>query len=580
MANSQATVRSTGIFPVPGWIATAALIVTLLVPMAAKAQDAGQQQGPGEPSRAIRLSYVDGDVQLAQNGEVTTQHAVINTPLLQGTTITTADSGRAEIQFEDGSVARLAPNSALTLKVLTGQSPDGSAEMDLDHGLAYFELQGTGQNGQMSVHFGHSEVTASGFTVLRVTDDTPPGELAVFAGNAQLDRDYGAVTLSMHAGESVDLSASDQASYKLSESIPPDSWDTWNTDRDQELASEAQQSTAPADVGADASNPAWNDLDANGTWYDVPDQGYVWSPYDAANPGWDPYGNGNWTFTVGYGYTWASAYPWGYMPYSCGAWNFYGGFGWGWAPGMGGCTPWWGVGYYGGPMIGSHPIWYRPVQRPIAPRRPIGGRPVPLIAVNRVMPPGHIANLPLRNRTVPVTIRGHEVLPMRSTSLNAGLGRSAYAGHSGGMGFVGSPAVGAVGAPPRTFGGPPRPLGTPAGLTPLGGIGQAPVRPGYVHGPEPLAGYHFPARSGYATPGRTYTGPRPLTGFGRPATGSSGGYHGAAGMPHSGGGFHGGGGYHGGGGGGFHGGGGGGFHGGGGGGGAHGGGGGGGGGHH
>ena len=48
-------------------------------------------------------------------------------------------------------------------------------------------------------------------------------------------------------------------------------------------------------------------------------QGYIWSPYDAANAGFDPYGIGNWMWTPGFGYIWASGYPWGYMPFQCGA---------------------------------------------------------------------------------------------------------------------------------------------------------------------------------------------------------------------------------------------------------------------
>ena len=62
-------------------------------------------------------------------------------------------------------------------------------------------------------------------------------------------------------------------------------------------------------------------------------------------------------WTPGYGYLWVSGYPWGYMPFQCGAWNFYDGFGWGWAPGMGGCRPWWGMGFYGGPNLRPCAAW-------------------------------------------------------------------------------------------------------------------------------------------------------------------------------------------------------------------------------
>src|SRR5580658_9007216 len=365
----------------------------------------------GPAARAVRLSSVDGQVQIAQGKQVLAEAGVANTPLFEGTTVTTADDGRAEIQFEDGSVARLSPNSALTLKVLRGAGPNGEAELTLDGGLGYFELQGAGQSGLFKVEFGDSVVTPSGFSVVRINLDNPPGELAVFSGNAHLERGS-AMTVDLHGGESVALSSNDVSRYTLNETIEPDSWDSWNSDRDQVLTSESAAKTGATKDYANASNPAWNDLDANGNWYNVPGQGNIWSPYDASNPGWDPYGNGNWMMSPGYGYTWISANPWGYLPYQCGMWNWYDTFGWGWAPGMGGCNPWWGggLGYYG-PNIGIGFGGYRPPMRPRPPRRPLGG--TGLIAVNRRPIPGNVA-LPARDRTGVVTIAGHTVMAMHS----------------------------------------------------------------------------------------------------------------------------------------------------------------------
>jgi hypothetical protein len=365
----------------------------------------------GPAARAVRLSSVDGQVQLAQGKQVLAAAGVANTPLFEGTTVTTADDGRAEIQFEDGSVARLSPNSALTLKVLRGAGANGEAEITLDGGLGYFELQGAGQAGTIKVEFGDSVVTPSGFSVLRINLDNPPGELAVFSGNAHLERGS-ATTVDLHGGESVALSANDVSRYTLNETIEPDSWDSWNSDRDQALTSESAAKTGATKDYSNSTNPAWNDLDANGNWYNVPGQGNIWSPYEASNPGWDPYGNGNWMMSPGYGYTWISANPWGYMPYQCGMWNWYDSFGWGWAPGMGGCNPWWGGGLgYFGPNIGIGYGGYRPPMRPRPPRRPLGN--AGLIAVNRRPMPGNAA-LPARDRTGVVTIAGHTVMPMHS----------------------------------------------------------------------------------------------------------------------------------------------------------------------
>lgn len=387
-----------------------ALLTTgvLLAGIATVAQDA--PQGSGQPARAVRLSYVDGQVKLSQGDQVLADNAVANTPLFEGMQLTTGDDGKAEIQFEDGSVVRVAPDSSLTLSVLNGAGASADAELNLNVGLAYFEIQGGGQAGQFGVHFGSSVATTSGFTALRVVMDQPPGSLAVFSGNVHLKIADGGIPIEtdLHSGENIALNASDPTEYALSDTIDPNSWDAWNSDRDQDLTNEASMQTdTPESLGA-SQNPAWNDLDANGTWYDVPSQGYVWSPYDAENANFDPYGNGNWVYTVSYGYVWASGYPWGYMPYHCGSWNFYSGFGWGWSPGIGGCNPWWGAGVYVGPNIGIAPVGYRPIPRPLPPNWPIRHRPIPIVPVHRHIV---IANtsFPARDRNSQVTIAGSMV---------------------------------------------------------------------------------------------------------------------------------------------------------------------------
>lgn len=521
--------RRAGFGPASTLFAAAALIAGFLsLSPLLRGQDTGQ------PARAVRLSSVDGKVTISQDNQVVTDQAVVNTPLLEGMTLTTADDGRAEVQFEDGSVARISPDSSLTLKILRGQGASTDTEVDLNKGLGYFELQNNGQSGPMRVKFGDSVVTGSGFTILRVKDDNPPGQLAVFSGNAHLERSSG-LALDVHGGESVDLSASDPNGYNLAESIEPDSWDAWNSDRDTALNAETSTETgASAEVsGGQNDNPAWGDLDANGSWYNVPDQGYVWSPYDAQDPGFDPYGNGNWVMTPGFGYTWASAYSWGYLPYQCGAWNFYSGFGWGWAPGMGGCTPWWGMGFYGGPNIGFAPGWYRPIHRPIGrPIIPRPGHPVPVIAVNRhsmVL----TAGLPARDRNTPVAINGRTVMAMRSMPANSMLGHAAFGVRSG------------------YTAGARRPLGIATGNTRQAYMATRPAYAPSSHEPGIYSGAqrsYFP-RNAYAP--ASHGSSQPVRSYTAPATHYSGGGGGGEAY-HGGGRMSGGGAYHGGGGGGGH----------------------------
>ena len=448
-------------------------LAAVCLPTIVRAEDAAA------PARAVRLSSVEGQVQISQGGQLLADQALANTPLFEGTQVTTGDDGKVEIQFEDGSVARLSPDSSLTLTTLRGQGSSGEAEILLESGLAYFELQDGAQDGPIRVHFGDALATTTGFTVIRVRIDNSPGELAVFSGNAHLERGN-AFAVDLHGGQSLVLNGSDLTRYNLAESIEPDSWDAWNSDRDQALTEVAAQQTGAASnfVSNDSNNPAWSDLDANGNWYNVPGQGYIWSPFAASSAGWDPYGCGRWMWTPRYGYIFVSCESWGYMPYQCGSWNYYQSFGWGWGPGSGGCNPWWGGGsYWGGGNIGSGPAGYRPIQRPDPPRHPVGRMPHPIVPISR-RPFDGPGGLPVRARNTPVNIGGQSIEPLRPMPSRAGLDRQ-------------NPGRGAGGVidPPRS------------GFR-SGNGGQPPVygvsRPGYT---SPRS---TPGGSGTSMPSRTF----------------------------------------------------------------------------
>lgn len=566
------------------WMAGLAVLALLAAAGIARADDGGQQ------TRAVRLSYVQGQVQISQGNQSISSEAAANMPLFEGYQITTGQDGQAEIQFEDGSVARIAPDSGLTLSILRGQGSNGEAEMVLNGGLGYFELQGGDQAGRIDVRFGDAVVTAAGFTVMRVDTDTPPGALAVFSGNAHVVQGD-ALSLDLHGDESLTLNASNPSQYNLAETVETNSWDQWNSDRDQAMQAEAGTQTQATNNFVNNENPAWNDLNANGNWYNVPGQGYVWSPYMAANAGWDPYGCGQWMWMPPYGYIWVSCQSWGYMPYACGTWNFYSSFGWGWSPGMGGCNPWWrsgyGNGYYGGPNIGTAPSGYRPVIRPPTVLHPPKGRfPRPVI-VDRM--PKRFSGAPLRQINAPVMIAGHSVEPLKPIVAHNGpaqpvprtfVGGAERGGGTGGEAHMPRPiVVGREGNPPvsrmdpRTpahegYQQPQRYTPPAAGYhtQPSRGYQPPPASAGRGYQPPPAArGYEPPANRGYQPPSgarseppRTYSpparsySPPPARSEAPPSRGPSGGgfsgggaFHGGGnpggGNAGGGGGFHGGG---------------------------------------
>jgi hypothetical protein len=518
----------TGLFGIrPGTLGLGLAFVvigTLMLSWVARGDDTGQAAAAG----AARLSSVEGQVRISQGGQVISDPALANSPLFAGTQVDTGNDGKAEIQFEDGSVARLSPDSTLALKSLSVQGGPGNTDVALVAGLGYFELQGGGQGGQMRVTFGDSIATGTGFTVMRVRIDNPPGELAVFSGNAHLERGN-SLAVDLHGGESVALNGTDPSRYNLSESIEPDSWDAWNSDRDQALNAEAADQTGAAKnfVNTDNPNPAWNALDANGNWYNVPGQGYIWSPYEASSAGWDPYGCGHWVMTPRFGYVWVSCNTWGYLPYQCGSWNFYDGFGWGWAPGMGmgmgsgrgmgmgmggGCGLY-GGGGYGGINIGLAPRGYRPIERP-NPNPRLGGpgrNPRGVIAVNRGFSGGTGA-LPVRTRNTPVEIAGHTVQPLHPLP-----NQGRYQASPGG--FVYRPTQGYQGSRSSSAGD--------SNVRSVNGNGN---RQGYAPPPGNSTGQGFERSTRDTTqPGRVYTPPnqgnnnQPNRSYTPPSQGNSGG---------------------------------------------------------
>jgi len=73
-------------------------------------------------ARIVRLSDVQGNVQIDKNTGLGFEEAFINLPITQGTQLKTGDRGRAEVEFEDGSSMRLTPNTTVQFNKLGRQA--------------------------------------------------------------------------------------------------------------------------------------------------------------------------------------------------------------------------------------------------------------------------------------------------------------------------------------------------------------------------------------------------------------------------------------------------------------------------
>jgi hypothetical protein len=299
--------------------------------------------------------------------------AAINMPVPAGTAVQTGDDGRAELQFDDGSIARIAPSSDASV----GSLSTGGEQLDAQSGLTYYETPAQ-PSGTLAIRIGDYTVKPGADSLVRVDRDKVPSTIAVLRGTAELDAGDGSVPL--QDGQTVTLDGAQPTGYTVSSEIASLSWDAWDADRDAQMSQMASGQTNARDGSDNADAGAWNDLDYYGTWYDVPGVGEAWAP-DGVSADFDPYGAGAWGYYTGIGYTWVSAYPWGWLPYHCGIWSYYDSFGWLWQPG--GCGTYGGGGWFPYTAVFNPPHNYHlPLHRPLRPfdrrlRTHLGGVPLP-----------------------------------------------------------------------------------------------------------------------------------------------------------------------------------------------------------
>lgn len=273
-------------------------------------------------ARIVRLSDVQGSVQIDKNTGLGFEEAFINLPITQGTQLKTGDRGRAEVEFEDGSSMRLTPNTTIQFNKL-GLSDAGKriSEINLVQGMAYVNWLG---KDDVSVNFSHETISLNHAAHFRVDTSAQVADLAVFKGDVEVEGPSGKLAVEKKKTATFDVADNDKSSLanKIQEA-PLDSWDKEATSYHDQYA---KNNNSPYGYGV-------SDLNYYGAYQNVPGYGMMWQPY-FTGVGWDPFMNGAWGFYPGYGYMFASAYPWGWMPYRYGNWMFVPNFGWMWQPGM------------------------------------------------------------------------------------------------------------------------------------------------------------------------------------------------------------------------------------------------------
>jgi len=298
---------------------------------------------------AVRLSLIEGDVQIRTEDTGDWVAAAINMPLSEGDRIWIPQGGRAELLLSDGTAVRMRENSSLDILRIE----DHSFQFYLDTGNAYVNFRGPkGDLVQLDTAVASVRAYDNGLFRVDIPDDRS-SDISADRGLVYAETKKGSTTV--NEGYTLSIRGDDYADLHPLE--PSDGWAKWNEERDRLLYEKRYSSRyLPQEL-----SPYSYDFDRYGTWRSVPEYGYVWTPSVVVSAGWAPYRQGRWVWVRG-DYVWVSYEPWGWAPYHYGRWVFNSSFGWCWVPPVRGAV-YWGPGYVSWVSTPDYVAWV-----PLAPR--------------------------------------------------------------------------------------------------------------------------------------------------------------------------------------------------------------------
>ena len=247
------------------------------------ASTAAMAQAGDPPSRVARLNYLGGPVSFRPGSVEDWAAATPNYPLTTGDHLWTDTGARAEMHV--GSTAiRMDSQTALGIVNLD----DRAVQLSLTGGSLDVHIRYLRQDEAFEVDTPNVAVLLHpGDYRINVDGDRNITWVTPHAGEADISG--GGADFPVQARQSAQLSGQEPVAQQMGAAPPPDNFDMWSLERERREESMVSARYVPRET------IGYEDLDAYGTWRNIPPYGMVWVPSSVV-AGWAPYQYGHWAW--------------------------------------------------------------------------------------------------------------------------------------------------------------------------------------------------------------------------------------------------------------------------------------------
>ena len=201
------------------------VVVLLLVPAYAFSANLGY----------MRISLIEGDVQIKTPDAGDWGYASINTPLAEGDQVWVPQGGRVELQLNSGTYIRLDENSALQILSMDKDS----SQFYLSQGYAYIYYDAP-RGSVIQVDTPDASTRAFDRAIFRIDMSDQYTDVAVYKGYVETENKVGKTRI--NAGQMVSLGQNTNG--EVAPMGPSDEWETWNKTRNDRIFARRGASSA------------------------------------------------------------------------------------------------------------------------------------------------------------------------------------------------------------------------------------------------------------------------------------------------------------------------------------------------